>query len=268
MARVIGLMLILLLSGCSTQPKKPKYPLEVRMKDKLFSNRNLVDNYLLTKDPLLLTYKGHECLDNWQTKVYEIKDRLRKETKAHLRTQLWFKLGNCFNYIENFDLALYYYDLVLGSKTKDTKIKAIVYYNTGQIYESVGQKSVALSYYENAYNLDDPESFSLIKLGVYEHLQAEFEASNKYFTQLLQRYPESELVKFYIGVNYFHLSQIDKIKNKVLPQLDEKSIAKILLMMAIDLESEVKKSLANDLNDLEVEFIPYKKFKEYLLSRL
>jgi hypothetical protein len=139
----------------------------------------------------------------------------------------------------------------------------------GQIYELNGQHSLAYSYYENSYKNDDPSSLSLFKLAILELKQREFRLSIKYLNILHKRYPKSNLVNFLIGVNYFHLNEKSAVINKVLPRLDEKSVSKVLMAMALDLnEDKKKKSLEADLSNLDVVFSMHQEFKQYLLGRL
>ncbi|MCB0745260.1 MAG: hypothetical protein KDC67_15230, partial [Ignavibacteriae bacterium] len=99
--------------------------------------------------------------------------------------------------------------------------------------------------------------------------QAEYTISNQYLFKLQRYYPQSNLVNFLIGVNYFHLGKKAKVLNKVLNKLDEKSASRILLAMARDYSAHKNlKNLEADLKNLELNFPIYKEFKSYLLKQL
>jgi tetratricopeptide (TPR) repeat protein len=255
--------------SCATTKSRDEETLTVTMKNNLYSSQDKFENILKTNDPVFLSLKKNTCINNWGKEVFALKKKLRTIKKTSEKVDVWFKLGNCYNYVKDTERVIYYYDLVQGSGTKDTKLLSIIYFNMGQIYELNGQNSLAYSYYENAYKNDDPSSLSLFKLAILELKQREFRLSIKYLNILYKRYPKSNLVNFLIGVNYFHLNEKSAVINKVLPRLDEKSVSKVLLAMALDLsEGMKKKSLEADLSNLEVVFSMHQEFKQYLLGRL
>ena len=257
------------LISCASTKNKNEEPLSVSMKNNLYSTQDKFENILKTKDPIFLSLKKNTCINNWGKEVFLLKKKLRTIKKNSEKTEIWFKLGNCYNYVKDTERVIYYYDLVQGSGTKDTRMLSVIYFNMGQIYELNGQHSLAYSYYENSYKNDDPSSLSLFKLAVMEFKQREFRLSIKYLNILNQRFPKSNLVNFLIGVNYFHLNKKTVLINKVLPRLDEKSESKVLMAMALDLsEEKINKSLEADLKNLEVEFSMHQEFKQYLLGRL
>lgn len=269
MARIILILGFLALASCASNKKKDEMAMTIAMKDNLFASQNKFENIIKTNDPLFLSTRKNSCIKNWGKEVFKLKKQLRKASKDHERVRIWFNLGNCYNYVKQMEQSFYYYDLVLGSGTKDTKLLSVIYYNIGQIYERSGQLTLAYSYYENANKNDDPSSLSIFKLALLEFKQGEYRLSIKYLNQLAKRFPKSEIVRFLLGVNYFHLNEKESIKNKVLPRLVEKSESRILLNMALDLNNKkLSKSLVGDLENLEVDFKLHRDFKEFLLGKL
>lgn len=266
MARINLVLSLIFLFSCATNKKKEDL-LDIKKREELFSNQRNIDNLLKMKDVLFATVKSKKtCTQNWLKTVESYKQSLLGLKTDKKRVRIWFKLGNCYNFVGDYKRSMYYYDLVLSQRINDTNILAKLNYNIGQIYELSGQLDIAFSYYKEAFKYDDPSSLSLFKLAMLEFQQAEFESSLIYLNKLSRRIPRSKTVKFLQGVNYFHQNKRSLIRNKVLNSLDEKSVEAILLSIALDIEEGDKKKLETDLENLEVETFFAESFKKHLLS--
>lgn len=267
MARIAYLVLSFILVACATSKNnKDEEILDVDMRNNLFSTQNNFENIISQKDELFFSMENSSCLNNWVKGVKKYKDRLKKTTKNKVRADSWFHLGNCYNYVNQYNLALYYYDLFISSGVKDNQKYATMYFNMGQIYEKKRQIKLAFSYYKNSLNYGDATKLSLFKLGMLSFKENEFNKSNTYFKQLGKFFPKSSMVKFLVGVNYFHLNSKELLHNKVIKRMDEKSVGRIMLSMASDLAiGKNKEKLETDLKNLDVTFSLHKQFKSYLL---
>lgn len=267
MARLIPILLILI--SCSTVKKDNDLGLTVAQRDKYFAEQNHLEMLLAANDQLFLSYKPEGCVQDWTKYVTPLKDRLKKVVDDKQRYKIWFELGNCYILIGEYKKAIYYYDLVLGLNYKNKVVDSSIYFNLGQLYEMYNRDFLAYSFYQSALESRDKRHYSLLKLGMLEYKQAEFVKSNQYFQQLQRYYPGSDLVRFFIGVNYFHLEKKDQLINKVLTKLDEKSPSRVLLVMALDIaEKKNLKQLEADLRNLDLSLSLHKEFKSYLLALL
>ena len=262
-------LILLFITGCATQKKDEDYGLSIKMRDSLFAEQSFFASLKSSKDPFFLNYTPSKCLSGWSKRVEVLKQSLKKTVNSKERQNIWFELGNCNILVGDYKSALYYYDLVLGLNFKTKKINSAIYFNMGQIYENAEKDFLAYSYYQLAKDNFDKGRYSLFKLAVLEFEQAEYTISNKYFTELLRYYPQSEVIHFLLGVNYFHLGRKREAINKVLNKLDEKSVSRILLNMAFDIaDSKNMENLEADLKNLDVNFKVHQDFKRYLLNTL
>lgn len=269
MAKIINFLILIFLISCATSKKDEDYGLSVKMRDSLFFQQGVFDELQSSKDHLFVRYESSQCLKNWTPTVESLKKKLKHTQKVKERESAWFELGNCYLLVGKYKLALYYYDLVLGLNLNTKHINSAIYFNMGQIYENAEKDFLAYSYYQTSLAQGDNSHLSQFKLGVLEFERAEYTNSNKYFLELLKYYARSDLVRFLVGVNYYHLGKKDLLRNKVLNRLDEKSVSRILLSMALDIDDPKKiKSIEADLKNLEPKLKMHKDFKSYLLSKL
>ncbi len=263
------IVLFFIFSCAGSKNRDPNANLSIEMKDNLYKNQDELEVIKLLKDPFLDRATEANCSKNWGGTLENLKDNLKREKNIKNKAKIWHKLGNCFLLVGQFKKSLFYYDLVEASGLKDTKILSAMYYNMGQIFESVGQVILAKTYYELAYKNDDPKSFSLLKLALLEHSLGEFDLSNSYIKKLIPRFPQSETIRFVMGVNYFHMDKLPLIKSKVLGRLDEKSKSRVLLELAIGTKTKKDfEKLRNDIVNFETNFALHNSFKKYLLSTL
>lgn len=258
------------ISCASWKNNKPK---EKMAKDyEIFYEKRAEEREVLLElnDSYLESILRNSCFDDWGEKVYDIKDRLKKVT-TKMKPKLWFELGNCYNYVGDFNKALFYYDLVENSGVKDTKILSIVYSNTGEIYSNKKHSDMAVSYFQKAYNLDDPTSLSLFKLGIYSSEWGMYRKSIRHFSELSKRYPKSNLIKYLIGIQYFLLGDEDFLKDKVLSRLDEKYIGAQLLKKALEVKkvnNKMKENFLSELEDLDSPISYFKNFQNLIRQKV
>lgn len=269
MAKLSFLLILFFISSCSSTRKDEDYGLSVKMRDKLFNEQSILEELTETKDQLFLRYTPNKCIKDWTKNVESLKQKLKRTVDNKVRQMLWFNLGNCYILIGENKLAMYYYDLVLGLGLNNKRVDSSIYFNMGQIYENANKDFLAYSYYQLAKEKGDKGRLSLFKLAVLEFKQAEYSLSNKYLSDLRRYYPKSDVINFLIGINYFHLGRKRSYLNKVLVQLDEKSVSKVLLLMAMDFsEGKNLKSLEADLGELDLKLSIHKQFRNYLLGQL
>lgn len=127
--------------------------------------------------------------------------------------------------IDNYDSALYHYNLAYKSYTQFNLIdkQAQILNNIGAIYESKGDFSKALDYYYRLLRIADSASLKMQKsrahlnIGVVYLNQQKFEESLKFFNKALPLKKELEdkrgeaLVYNNIGIVYYYLGQYDKV---------------------------------------------------------
>lgn len=215
-------------------------------------------------DEFINVLNRDSCFDNWGEKIYDLKEKLKNANQKE-KPFLWFRLGNCYNYVGDFKLALFYYNLVESSNTRDTKIQAVMLANLAEIYKSQGQEELAFSYFENSIKLDDPSQLSLFEQALLLSKWGQYKESLKLLKELNKRFPESKLIIYLIGVQYFLLEDFDFVKSKVLNSLDEQYIGAQLLKSALlvgTITRETKENFLSELDDLNS---PLKYFEQFRL---
>ena len=269
MDKIIGTLIFTLFFGCATTKKQEtEVYMDADTRKALFSHQNFRDRLVSTKDPIYFYSEQDACFRDWPKKVFKYKKQLRNQ-KIKSKMNIYFKLGNCYSYIKDFEKAIYYYDMVEASGVKDSKILSVIQYNIGQMYEHRKQYDIAKSYYLNSYRMDEPLSMALFRLSLLELNDYEFGKSLNYLKTLEGRYRQSDIVKFLKGVNYFYLKDISSLKNKVLLQLDDKFEGKVLLEMAKNvLLNKDLKSVKEDLSKLELKNPICKSFQDFLSTEV
>jgi len=269
MARLIFLFVMLLSGACATKKaSRNEEILTVAMRNQLFNTQGVMQNLFDEKDPMFLSLEKNKCIDNWASEVFSLRKKLRSVKTDKEKFNIFLKLGNCHNYIKDFGQSIYYYNIVLGSKFLTPKISSIINFNLAQMYELSGQGVLAFSLYKESLRLNSKNNLARLKIGILEYQQGEFVASNQHFNKLKTKFPQSEILKFLIGVNYYHMNKLNSLKNKVLNGLDEKSLSSVLLVMARDLSMKNKqKQILVDLKNLDVNYKLHLEFKDHLFNR-
>jgi eukaryotic-like serine/threonine-protein kinase len=95
---------------------------------------------------------------------------------------------------------------------------AIVYGNLGVTYANLGQTSMAIPYFQKAFELRDrlteKERLSL-ESGYYTYVTGEVEKANQTYSQIIELYPRSTSALVNMGANYMRLGQYEKAAEKV-----------------------------------------------------
>ena len=270
MDKLIYILIATLFLSCAGTKSSDNGVLSYEERNRLFNYQKSLKALEILNDDIIKAVTTNSCSQEWEKKVKKLKESLYL-SPDNKKSTIWYELGNCYLYIQDFKKALFYYELTESSGTKDTKIIASLYYNIGVSYFSVGQLELAKSYFELAKKKDDPKSLSYFQLGLIDLSNGDFRSSLRNLSTLSRRYPQSRLINYLLGVNYFYLRDIKSLRNKVLNRLDEKFFGKALLEVAIDTTSEQKRAkVKNDgvLDRLESEIIYFEKFRLSLLKEI
>lgn len=256
------------LIGCATSNKKGDVNMNISMRDNLYATQNYYEVVKKLKDPLFEKLVVDKCLLKWEEEVNKLKDQVKKAKDRKQRVDLWYQLGNCYNYVGDFKLTFYYYDLVLSEEKKNAKRKAVISYNLGQIYQNSGSVALAQSYYEDAYRNDRLNLLAQLQIALIYLEQGAYQRSIRSISSVLAGSSTSSVARFILGINYFHLKDFAGLNSKVLNRLTEKSTERTLLQMALNLETKKDlKGTFEDLKGLELDFPLFKKFQSYLLKK-
>ena len=124
MAKLIGLLIFIV--GCASTSQKEGVTLSIKMKEFLFSQQRIVESYKNSNDKFLQSISFDSCLVKWEEEVGEIKKQLLQEEDPNNRALLWFRLGNCFNYVGSYQLSFFYYDLALSDNRLRPLKKSVI----------------------------------------------------------------------------------------------------------------------------------------------
>ncbi len=270
MDKLVYTIVIFSLLSCASTKNNGSSELSYEQRDILFRNIEKIEKDTSSGDVLFIEANKNNCPGKWEQTVQKAKEDLYV-AKSKGKAKIWFQLGNCFNYIDDFERSILYYELVESSGTRDTKLLADVNYSLGNIYLKMNQREIAESYFNSARKLDDPKSLSLFQLGILELSDGEYKQSIKKFNDLAKKYPKSNFVQYFIGVNYYYLRELKALHDKVLPRIDDKFLGKSLLEVALKLGSEEGKRKIKEegiLDNIESDNIYFEKFKMNLLQEL
>jgi len=270
MARIGLVLLVCLFASCATSVNKPgSKVLSLAERDNVFASQNNFENILNANDPIFVGISNNKCIKKWHDVYAEHKAKLKNTTKLSSKIQSWFVLGTCFAYAKSFKKTLYYYELVLSQPNISSDLSAKINFNIAQMYEVKSQVGLARLYYQKSAAHIKTQKISIFKQAVLDLHSHEFNSSIAMLNKLNRLVKKSELVDFLRGVNYYHLNKKRHLNNKVLNQMDEKSVGSILLKMAVDVhEKKNVETLETDLRNLEVNFKLHRDFKNHLLKKL
>ncbi len=270
MERVVLLIItFLFIYGCSGFRTQPDQMLNVKSQQNLFGSQAMYENLVKTGDRVFLPLSKNTCVKNWVDTYKKHKAILKNTEKPKDKLQSWFELGTCYCYTKEYKKTQYYYEMVLAQPQVTNKMKSIMNFNLAQIYELNNQLNLARIFYRKAMTDSELKPLGLLQLSLLDLHAHEFNDSLHNLDTLKRLVGRSEIVDFLRGVNYFHLNKNDQLINKVLKQMDEKSVGSILLKMALDVrERNNVKKLEADLRNLEAPFSLHANFKGYLLKKL
>ena len=268
MAKLIPL--ILLFVSCAQNQKKSEVFLSINMRDSLFAQQSRVESYKNIKDEFFTSLKVDACLVKWEEEVAKLKKKLREESADTNKAQLWFDLGNCYNYVGRDKLTLFYYDLALSSKKLNSKQNSVISYNFAQIYGKKNMPVLVESYLRESLNYNPVNSLALVDLSLIYSQQGEHAQALRILSPLKKKFPRSDFVNFLIGVNYFGMADSGGLESKVLKYINDKSSEALMLSVAKDFLNGTRKQeeLLERLGRIEVTLAPYKSFIDLLQKRI
>lgn len=268
MAKLIGLLIFIV--GCASTSQKEGVTLSIKMKEFLFSQQRIVESYKNSNDKFLQSISFDSCLVKWEEEVGEIKKQLLQEEDPNNRALLWFRLGNCFNYVGSYQLSFFYYDLALSDNRLRPLKKSVISYNLARVYTEKDQIVLAENFYKDSLKDDPANSLAQIELSILYTKQGEYNQALKILRKIEKRYKRSDFVKFLIGVNYFGLGDAESLQSKVIPLINDKSSEAKLLLIANHFLRKNKKheDLLDNLGKLEITLPPYRSFRDLLQMRI
>ncbi|MBD64151.1 MAG: hypothetical protein CME62_03030 [Halobacteriovoraceae bacterium] len=266
MAKLILFAFLLFNFSCATG-KKSGFELSQKLRAKLFSTQNNFEKYLASGDPLFNNLNNKECLADWEKSVSELNKKLRKVSSDQQRSEIWFTLGNCYNYTQEFRKSLYYYDLVLTFEKNDAQKISKIMSNIGLIYDIQGLSALARSYYQNSLKHNRSNHLANYLLSLDYLRQGNFAKANEGLELLAKQLPNSRVVRSSLGVSFVLSGNNLELRNKVLSFFNEKDEEAILLKSGIKLiNGEVSRDRIADLKDLELKFSVLDDFRDYLIT--
>lgn len=268
MARLAWILIVLIFVGSCATNNKTDFTLPLELKNKLFATQENFEILRGINDSLFLPLKENKCLDEWEKVVEGLIKKLRSSKTNKERVGIWYDLGNCYNYVAEYNKAIYYYDLVLTVEKRNKPMLSIVTSNIGIIYEIKGLNILAKSYYEKslAYNRNNHLSHYLISMDYIR--QGEFSKSDAILLSLMKKLPKSRVVRSSLGVSFILSDNPFELKNKVLNFFNEKVEEKVLFQLSMKMYAgKHTKDDIEDLKDLELKFPLLNNFRNYLLNK-
>ena len=268
MAKLI--LLLIFLVGCATTSQKDGVSLSIKMKDHLFSQQRIVERYKNTNDIFLQSVDFDSCLVKWEEEMEKIKKQLLREENPKKRTLLWYRLGNCYNYVGSYKLSFFYYDLALSDNSLQSSKKSVISYNLARVYARKGQVVLAESFYKDSLKDDPTNSLALIELSILYTEQGEYIHALNILQKVVSRFKKSDFVRFLIGVNYFGLGDAESLQSKVIPLINDKSSEARLLLIANYFlrKNKTHEDLLNSLARIETTLPPHRSFRDLLQLRI
>jgi len=141
-------------------------------------------------------------------KLSEAVQHLEKALSIHpTYKNSMLQLGNCYNYLQEYDKSISYYNKILAMLPGDdeaTNNLGITYREAGKYYgEQKGDVVTATKYLEKAYELRTDEYETLRLLGVAYGIQGRNDLAINYFTKALNEEPESAEALWNLANAYF-----------------------------------------------------------------
>lgn len=267
MAKIVLLIISVVFISCATGPKT-KVDLSQETKDKLFATQNAFELYNSLNDPLFANLKNNQCLLDWQKYVFDLNQKMRQVTKNSERIGIWYELGNCYNYIQDYKKSLYYYDLVLSLDKRNKQRNSVILANIGVIYEKQGLDVLARSYYENSLRNNINNHIANYLLGLDHLREGDFRKANDSLETILRKIPNSRLVRSTLGVSFILSDNKFELKNKVFKFFNEKDEETVLFKTAIEFyDGKVSSNKISDLKDLELKNPIMNSFRKFLLTK-
>ena len=264
MVKIIAVLI--LLAGCASKKPKTGLVLTVDMRNNLFRHQSYFEQMKELREPVFVALGEDKCLLAWEQEVFALKEKLKRSKENDDRVNIWYRLGNCYNYVGQYELSFYYYDLALPALNKRAVEKSTISYNIGRVYHARGNVVLAESYYQEAIQYNLKNNLALVNLALLYSEQGEFKRSNQKLDSILRNTPSSRLARFFQGLNYFHLKDYKSLESKVINRLADTSTEKALLSLARDIARE-RKGAYQDLKKEDFDFPWFKSFKNYLLNK-
>lgn len=268
MARLSAfLFFVFVISGCATN-KKTDFTLPLELKNKLFATQENFEIYRSINDPLFAPLKENKCLDEWEKTVEGLIKNLRLSKSNKERVLIWYNLANCYNYVSEYNKAIYYYDLVLTVEKKNKKMLSVATSNIGLIYEIKGLNVLSKSYYERSLAYDKNNHIASYLIA-YDYIrQGELVKAEQILSTLMKKLPKSRVVRSTLGVSFVLSDNEYELKSKVLSFFNEKVEEKVLFQLSQKLYAgKHSKDDLDDLGELELKFPLLNNFRKFLLNK-
>lgn len=142
-------------------------------------------------------------------KLAEAAQHLEKALSIHpTYKNSMLQLGNCYNYIQQYEKSIGYYNKILAMVPGDEETinnLGITYRDAGKYYgEQKGDVATATKYLEKAYELRPNEYETLRLLGVAYGIQGRHDLAINYFTKALEANSESAEAFWNLGNAYYY----------------------------------------------------------------